>query len=94
MGTSYMVPIKGTENYAPSDPAALSISVRDPLNNVNVYTYAVGTGPIQRLAQGVYQFQIFPGSSGRWFYSVLWSGFTEAMTSSGQFMVLRPSVPG
>lgn len=90
VGSTYSVPILTLSGYVPTDPAGITLVLRDPGGNVATFTYPVGATLITRSAVGVNAFGFTPSLQGRHVYTVTTT--TPGLVTSGEFTVIKQGV--
>lgn len=90
VGSTYGVPIIVLMGYVVTDPASLTLVLRDPDSNVAAFTYPVGATLLSRNSMGSYSFSFTPVYAGRHVYTV--TTVTPNLVSSGEFQVISQGV--
>jgi hypothetical protein len=90
VGSTYNVPILTFMGYVPTDPAGITLVLRDPASALSTYTYPIGATLITRSNVGVNAFGFSPVLVGRHVYTVTTT--TPNLVSSGEFQVIKQGV--
>lgn len=90
VGSTYNVPIIVFAGYVLTDPAGITLVLRDPSSNVAAFTYPVGATLLSRNSTGNYTFTFAPVLVGRHAYTV--TATTPNLVSSGEFTVIKQAV--
>ena len=80
IGDGVRLKVTFTVNAVNSDPTTVTLRVKDPSGNIDVYTYALVQ--VTKSAVGIYYKDIFIDESGEWFYRWEGTGAVEAADES------------